>query len=98
MSTLFTQASVNSRIAELEAARLSCEADEDAALRLQARLARLQATVAQTRCVLGSRALHSTDVLQTRSSPKLVSFRRCSGGRGRDRMTLAGSVGTMVKM
>jgi len=41
---------VNDRIAELEAARLSCEADEDAALRLQEKLARLRATVAQTRC------------------------------------------------
>jgi len=44
------QASVNDRIAELEAARLSCEADEDAALRLQEKLARLRATVAHTRC------------------------------------------------
>ena len=41
---------MNDRIAELEAARLSCEADEDAALRLQEKLARLRATVAQTRC------------------------------------------------
>ena len=49
---MVAQASVNSRIAELEAARLSCEADEDAALRLQGRLARLQTTVAQTRCVV----------------------------------------------
>ena len=44
------QASVNSRIAELEAARLSCEADEDAALQLQTKMARLRATVAQSRC------------------------------------------------
>ena len=44
------QASVNDRIADLEAARLSCEADEDAALRLQEKLARLRATVALTRC------------------------------------------------
>ena len=49
-----TQASVNSRIAELEAARLSCEADEDAALRLQAKVARLQASLAQARCALGT--------------------------------------------
>ena len=41
---------MNDRIAELETARLSCEADEDAALRLQEKLARLRATVAQTRC------------------------------------------------
>ena len=41
---------MNDRIAELETARLSCEADEDATLRLQEKLARLRATVAQTRC------------------------------------------------
>ena len=81
------QASVDSRIAQLETARLSCEADEDAALRLQAKLARLQATVAQTRCdthptLWGRRALTHQAHRMGQLQPACKSIGPCALNQG----------------